>query len=752
MNMTQDNINKFTEETSNIISRIKQTRDSGNISRAAMVEKKLNCLFSGLETLRETNSLLTIGIVGQMKVGKSSFLNAFLFEGDAILPKAATPMTAGLTIIEKSPEKGKNFLEVEYYTENEWDAICKTANEVEEIRSEILRENPIFANDEKKLDAILKIKVGEVDFASYEIVKKRLTPIAKSRIGYNTERVTLSDGTRLAKSLDEYVGAHGSFTSVVKALHIYLDNDNIDGLRIVDTPGVNDPVVTRDAKTAEFLREAHGVLMVMTADSVLTGSDIDFLNNRIGKEGIASVVMVVNKIDMACCSGKYRNGYRLANALKEICKALAGHIDQKKLLFNYPSNIKGVVFTSGVADSLSQKLPDHPEKVDSDEQKALDNLTKIYPIDFNEENIIDSLQLLSSQNQTLFDNFIRDEFIRNKDEIIDEKFSSFITEHKKDVIQTIDSAIDEIKIEINFLEKESLDSLQEQMKMLSDILKKLLPEIQDEIKGFVKTLEAEVKKAFQTKLVDKQPQISELPTDVKNIKYTREGTKLGWSKSGNLNISILNSTELCRMENPQVDRLRMEVHKFWNDFFVNERTKLVNFILDGITKMCKEGATVDVDDSQIRILVNKLVKTELNGLETLELLHTCESFKSTFKESLNDSSFTDLNTTFGEIEQTKAEERINNQSKKNLSEALSQSKSLNDDLYALLRDKCDEQCLTVRDIMETFSSQFKELMEEEIESHRKQMEEKLRSKEESLTNAKTVLADFEIIKKEFNVL
>lgn len=748
--MTQDNINKFTEVTSSIISQIKQTRDSENIARVTMVEKKLNNLFSGLETLRENYSLLTIGIVGQMKVGKSSFLNALLFGGEPILPKAATPMTAGLTVIEQSPEKGKSFLEVEYYTRNEWDSIGKTAEEVERIRTGILHETPTLVNDEKKLEAILKMKVGDVDFASYEIVKKKLTPIARSRIGRETERVVLDAGNGLAESLDEYVGAHGSFTSVVKALHIYLDNDNLCGLRIVDTPGVNDPVVTRDAKTTEFLHEAHGVLMVMSADSVLTGSDIDFLNNRIGKEGIASVVMVVNKIDMACCSGKYRNGYRLKGALEEICATLTRHIDQKKLFFNHPSNIKGIVFTSGVADSLSQKLPENPEKVDSDEQKALDNLRKIFPIDFNEENIIESLQLLSSQNQTLFNDYIQDEFIRKKDAIIDEKLSSFITEHKKDIIQTLDSVIEEIRIEKNFLEQESLESLRGQMNKLRNISKETNNIILIEIKGFVATLDAEVKNAFETKLVNKQPQIAEVPTDVKAIKYTREGTRLGFSRSGSLNISILNSVELCRLENPQIDRLRMEVHKFWNDFFVNERTKLINFILDKITKVFIDGATVD--DSQIRILVNNLVKTQLNGLETLELLKTCEEFKSTYKKTISDPVFADIDTTFGEIEQTKAEERIEKQSKNNLSEVLSQSKLLNDNLYELLKNRCYEQCRAVKTIMESFSSQFKCLMENEIGSHLEQMEQKMRTKENSLTSAKDMLSNFEKIKTEFLAL
>ena len=43
---------------------------------------------------------LKLGILGRVKAGKSSFLNALIFNGKNILPKAATPMTAALTILE----------------------------------------------------------------------------------------------------------------------------------------------------------------------------------------------------------------------------------------------------------------------------------------------------------------------------------------------------------------------------------------------------------------------------------------------------------------------------------------------------------------------------------------------------------------------------------------------------------------------------------------------------------------------------
>ena len=50
-------------------------------------------------TLDEEDRLLQVGVVGRVKAGKSSLLNALIFDGENILPKAATPMTAALTTL-----------------------------------------------------------------------------------------------------------------------------------------------------------------------------------------------------------------------------------------------------------------------------------------------------------------------------------------------------------------------------------------------------------------------------------------------------------------------------------------------------------------------------------------------------------------------------------------------------------------------------------------------------------------------------
>ncbi len=65
-----------------------------------------------LKELQDTNRDLKVGIIGCVKAGKSSLLNALIFESVEVLPKAATPMTASLTILKYADTLSA---EVEFY-------------------------------------------------------------------------------------------------------------------------------------------------------------------------------------------------------------------------------------------------------------------------------------------------------------------------------------------------------------------------------------------------------------------------------------------------------------------------------------------------------------------------------------------------------------------------------------------------------------------------------------------------------------
>ena len=79
-------------------------------------------------SMDEENRVLKIGIVGRVNAGKSSLLNALVFDGKDILPKAATPMTAALTKLEYGEIIEAN---VVFYTQEDIDSLKTYYNKYE---------------------------------------------------------------------------------------------------------------------------------------------------------------------------------------------------------------------------------------------------------------------------------------------------------------------------------------------------------------------------------------------------------------------------------------------------------------------------------------------------------------------------------------------------------------------------------------------------------------------------------------------
>ena len=83
----------------------------GEITERSVEEKK--------ESLK--NERFYVSVCGQMKAGKSTLLNALLFE-KSILPVDDTVMTAKITLIEYRETEG---IFVSFYSSNEWEEYKK---------------------------------------------------------------------------------------------------------------------------------------------------------------------------------------------------------------------------------------------------------------------------------------------------------------------------------------------------------------------------------------------------------------------------------------------------------------------------------------------------------------------------------------------------------------------------------------------------------------------------------------------------
>jgi predicted GTPase len=239
---------------------------------------ELNLLLTAIENLKQAvetprlherlsaiperleNQHFSIGITGVMNAGKSTMLNALL--GQEVLGTSVVPETANLTLIKyaKNP-----YAIVNFWNAKEWSKIEEGASSLKSLE--------IFVKESKA-------HFG-VTFNTF------VTPKGES------ESISVED-------LALYTSAKHSDKkcNLVKSVELYTDLKFVqDGVQIVDTPGLDDPVVQREEITLEYLSECDLMIHLMNAAQAATQKDIDFIIDALLYRNVAQLLIVITRID-----------------------------------------------------------------------------------------------------------------------------------------------------------------------------------------------------------------------------------------------------------------------------------------------------------------------------------------------------------------------------------------------------------------------------------------------------------------------
>lgn len=217
------------------------------------------------EELSNTNNYLnnqkfSIGITGVMNAGKSTMLNALM--GREILGSAVVPETANLTIVKHNvTENAKVF----YWNTQEWDRILKSAEQLESMKEFVQETNRIFG-DELKNYIRPNSRFDEVDIAS----------------------------------LSSYTSAEASGKKCNLVKYVELGSDLkflSDGIEIVDTPGLDDPVIQREEITKEYLSQCDMMLHLMNVSQSATLKDVEFIIDALLYQNISKLLVVITRAD-----------------------------------------------------------------------------------------------------------------------------------------------------------------------------------------------------------------------------------------------------------------------------------------------------------------------------------------------------------------------------------------------------------------------------------------------------------------------
>ncbi|WQS75236.1 dynamin family protein [Helicobacter pylori] len=401
-----------------------------------------------LKELQDTDRDLKVGIIGRVKAGKSSLLNALIFEGVEVLPKAATPMTASLTILKYAKTLSA---EVEFYSqkdilelENEHERYVREFNRIVEEEVKKQKEKQSFSNRTKEgfknLGNMLNRNKNpeaapKERILSDEEIVKRAERIAKNELEKDTRLVSSHDqcekmkksGSLNTKNLDphiqanslqelnqkllQFVGTDGKYMPYTKAVQISLNNPNLKDLEVIDTPGVNDPIASREECTKALLKDCDVVFIISPSGQFLTDSDMDLFDRVSNKEGLQEIYFVASQADSAVGSMSVAEKSRqhLPTAFENAQKALSSQLNNimGALIENYPNQRKvfekaiknGVILASGACFSMYKDFKNQASWESKKEEyyNAWRNLTNSYPDAFNSgDKSKESLLLLSN--------------------------------------------------------------------------------------------------------------------------------------------------------------------------------------------------------------------------------------------------------------------------------------------------------------------------------------------------------------------
>ncbi len=109
-----------------------------------------------------------------------------------------------------------------------------------------------------------------------------------------------------------------------KAVQISLNNPDLKDLEVIDTPGINDPIISREERTKALLKDCDVVFIISPSGQFLTDSDMSLFDRVSNKEGLQEIYFVASQTDSAVCSpSEVQNSrHHLPTALENAQKSL----------------------------------------------------------------------------------------------------------------------------------------------------------------------------------------------------------------------------------------------------------------------------------------------------------------------------------------------------------------------------------------------------------------------------------------------
>ncbi|GAA8621706.1 dynamin family protein [Helicobacter pylori] len=424
--------------------------------------------------------------------------------------------------------------------------------------------------------SLLKNKSDEAapkeNILSDEEIVKRAERIAKSELEKDTKLVSSHDqyekikksGLLNTESLDpriqanslqelnqkllQFVGADGKYMPYTKAVRISLNNPNLKDLEVIDTPGVNDPIASREERTKALLKDCDVVFIVSPSNQFLTDSDMSLFDRVSHKEGLQEIYFVASQADSAVLSMSEveNSNQHLPTAFENAQKSFSSVLNNVMgaLIEKYPNQrevfekaIKnGVILASGVCFSMHKDFNNQASwgrnQKTEEYHNALRNLRDSYPDAFSsDDKSKESLLFLS--NMGAIEERLK-KAAQEKEKIISQKLQSYAKSQANNLHSFIAQLLQNLEEEKKRVKNADISTIKEQIKAYEKLSNEIETEFDGVYGNFINDffiniedgLDKTLKKAIQTAKVGAEEE-EEVERYTERVK---QGGLGGWAR------------------------------------------------------------------------------------------------------------------------------------------------------------------------------------------------------------------------------
>ena len=697
------------------------------------IKDEFNQFRIGADKLLGENKVLKIGVVGQVKAGKSSFLNSLFFDGENVLPRASTPMTAGLTVLEYGEE---NMFSIDYYNEKEWNTFEGKAKQYDDFLQEqkgMLPEGHNLSDEE-----IARMANISEDLTSAKELVSSCSGTARSKIKAQSfvETKTFSDISDLQDILADYVGAEGRYTSVVKSLTIKLNDERLKNLRIVDTPGVNDPIQSREFRTREFLRECHGVFLLSYAGRFFDSTDVNFLSGRIGSQGIGTVVLIASKFDSVLQDVGTKFPDDLVGAWEDCERQLKKQFRRNLAESDYKGDEPRFDVSSGIGYSIYNKPRD---KWDSMEEHVVKQMKQFYPSNFDTiENIKETFFNLANID-VIRDNYLDGLFVKNRDRIMQSKLDGYFANVKKNITNIIDDQRSALEKHYQFVNNNDIS----EMRKIGDSTRRIIKVIKAEINTLANVCDDNAE-MMRKRTWNSVPSLwnGSLPTVEECVTAYRKSTFLGSNKTFSVSFRRIDPQKMIRTLHENFMKAADKMTSSWEKES-EELLKLINGkINDIITAAERQDTEAHIDADSIRHILTEVI-AKMDNVRTLDLKNIIDKAK---EQVVDVSQDCDISIHFGSMDESEARDKLRNRANEKRQEITDKVKRICNSFQSELETKLDESKVAVVSVFTNRKEELVSKASSEVDKYLVQLENDIKNKESELALYGEAIKQLDIIK------